>query len=62
MVIFWAERFKSVLLGGPRALLTCLVYVELNAVRAGIVNSPEDYRYCGLHHYVAGGRILEWLD
>jgi REP element-mobilizing transposase RayT len=58
----WAERFKSVLLGDTRALLACMVYVELNAVRAGLVSSPEDYRFCGLHHWVAGGRISKWLD
>jgi len=58
----WSERFKSVLLGDMRALLACMVYVELNAVRAGIVKNPEDYRYCGLHHYVAGGRLSNWLD
>ena len=39
-----------------------MVYVELNAVRAGLVSSPEVYRYCGLHHWVAGGLISTWLD
>ena len=58
----WAERFKSVLLGDTQALLACMVYVELNAVRAGLVSSPEAYRYCGLHHWVAGGLISKWLD
>jgi len=58
----WSERFKSVLLGDTRALLACMVYVELNAVRAGLVKNPEDYRYCGLHHYVTGGLISKWLD
>ncbi|MFC1849580.1 transposase [candidate division CSSED10-310 bacterium] len=41
----WVERFKSVLLGNIRALLACMVYVELNAVRAGFVDCPEEYRY-----------------
>ena len=58
----WAERFKSVILDTDRALLACMVYVELNAVRAGMVKNPEDYRYCGLHHYVAGGNAASWLD
>jgi len=58
----WSERFKSVLLGDIRALLACMVYVELNAVRAGLVKNPEEYRYCGLHHYVAGSKISKWLD
>ena len=58
----WAERFKSVLLQGDRALLACMVYVELNSVRAGMVKQPEEYRYCGLSHYLTGGRAAKWLD
>lgn len=58
----WAERFKSVLLQGDRALLACMVYVELNSVRAGIVNCPEEYRFCGLSHFLTGGRAAHWLD
>ena len=58
----WAERFKSVLLEGDRALLACMVYVELNSVRAGIVSRPEEYRFCGLSHFLTGGRAARWLD
>ncbi len=38
---FWAERFRSVLLGDDRAVVDCLLYVELNPVRAGLVERPE---------------------
>ena len=33
----WGDRFKSTLLGGPEAVLDAALYVELNAVRAGLV-------------------------
>ena len=59
---FWSERFKSLLLYGNRALLSCMLYVELNAIRAGMVKRPEDYRYSGLYHLITGGRAAEWLD
>lgn len=39
----WGDRFKSTLLEDEKALLDCLLYVELNPVRAGLVNRPEDY-------------------
>lgn len=46
----WAERFKSVLVeGGGEALYTVARYIDLNPVRAGIVDSPEDYEYCGIY-------------
>jgi len=58
----WADRFKSVLLEGDRALLACMVYVELNSVRAGLVTHPEEYRFSGLSLYCTGGRAACWLD
>lgn len=44
---FWAERFKSVLVEDcPRALRTVAAYIDLNPVRAGLVEDPADYRWC----------------
>jgi REP element-mobilizing transposase RayT len=40
---FWADRFKSVALADERAVLDCMLYVELNPVRAGLVEHPEDF-------------------
>ncbi|OAG27417.1 transposase [Thermodesulfatator autotrophicus] len=45
---FWADRFKSVIVETGEALLNCLAYIELNPVRAGIVEKPENYRWCSL--------------
>jgi putative transposase len=41
---FWADRFKSVLLGDAQAVLDCMLYVELNPVRAGLCQVPDDYQ------------------
>ncbi len=41
---FWADRFKSVYLGDMRAVLDCMLYVELNPVRAHVVERPEEWR------------------
>ena len=40
---FWADRFRSTLLENEEAVLDCMMYVELNPVRAGLVERPEDY-------------------
>jgi hypothetical protein len=54
----WNQRFKSVLVEGSRhALLTMAAYIDLNAVRAGVVSDPKDYRWCGYGEAVAGSRI-----
>lgn len=41
----WSGRFKSSVIDTDSYLLACLRYVELNPVRAGIVDQPEDYRW-----------------
>ncbi len=64
----WEDRFKSVLVeGSEEALMTIAAYIDLNPVRAGLVNDPKDYPWCGYAEAVAGlgvarqglGRILE---
>ncbi|MCE9616601.1 MAG: transposase [Lentisphaerae bacterium] len=51
----WEERFKSLIVEGEsEPLLSLAAYVDLNAVRAGIVTDPKDYRFCGYGEAVAG--------
>ena len=51
----WAERYKSVLVEGTGPGLTSFAaYVDLNSVRAGLVDDPKDYRFCGYAEAVAG--------
>ena len=51
----WAERFKSNLVQPlGLALATASAYTDLNPVRAGMVNDPKDYRFCGYADAVAG--------
>lgn len=54
----WGDRFKSVLLQGKgcSAVWSCIKYVELNAVRAGIVEDPSDYRFSSWGRYSRTGR------
>lgn len=41
---FWADRFKSTYLQDERAVVDCMLYVELNAVRAGLAERPEEWQ------------------
>jgi REP element-mobilizing transposase RayT len=51
----WAERFKSVLVEGRgNPLQTMAAYIDLNPVRAGLVEDPKDYRFCGYAEAVSG--------
>jgi REP element-mobilizing transposase RayT len=54
----WEGRFRSVLVeGAGQALATIAAYIDLNPVRAGIVNDPKDYRWGGYAEAVGGGRL-----
>jgi putative transposase len=41
----WEGRFRATLVDTERYFLTCCRYIELNPVRARIVETPEDYRW-----------------
>jgi REP element-mobilizing transposase RayT len=62
----WEERFKSVLVeGAGEVLATLAAYIDLNPVRAGLVEDPKEYRWCGYGDAVRGGRQaragLRWV-
>jgi len=53
----WEERFKSVLVEGAGATLaTMAAYIDLNSVRANLVDDPKNYRWCGYAEAMAGGK------
>lgn len=41
----WDSRYKSSLIDAEAYLLSCMRYIELNPVRAGMVADPGDYRW-----------------
>jgi putative transposase len=51
----WEERFRSVVVDGAgQALGAMAAYIDLNPVRAGLVEDPKDYRWSGYGSAVAG--------
>lgn len=46
----WEGRFKSSVVQAEDYLLTCMRYIELNPVRANMVNDPAQYRWSSYRH------------
>jgi len=50
----WEGRFRSFPIEDENYWLTCMRYVELNPVRAGLVRSPEEYRWSSARAHLTG--------
>ena len=53
---FWQDRYKSIIISNDEYLLACGSYVELNPVRAKMVEDPKDYRWSSYQTYAYGKR------
>jgi hypothetical protein len=49
---FWGDRFKSVIVEKGETLINCLAYIDLNPLRAGLVERPEEYRWNSLGYHI----------
>ncbi len=48
----WEGRYKSTLIQADRYLLACMVYIDLNPVRAGLAAEAADFPWSSHGHYV----------
>ncbi|HKB53371.1 MAG TPA: transposase [Ramlibacter sp.] len=48
----WEGRYRSTLIQAERYLLACMVYIDLNPVRAGMVQALAAYPWSSHAHYV----------
>ena len=50
----WQDRYKSIIIAKDDYLLVCGSYVELNSVRAKIVDDPKDYEWSSYNVHAYG--------
>ena len=59
---FWGDRFKSVIVENGETLINCLAYIDLNPLRAGLVERPEQYRWNSLGYHVQTNNQDDFLS
>ena len=50
----WEGRYRATIIDSEQYLLTCMRYIELNPVRAGIVEHPGEYPWSSFHANAQG--------
>lgn len=59
---FWEDRYHATAIESGEHLARCVVYVDLNMVRAGVVEHPAQWRTCGYHEIQRPLRRLGIID
>jgi len=59
---FWGGRYWSTMVETGQYVRTCMRYVDLNMVRAGVVEHPEEWEWCGYSELVGGRQRYRLLD
>ncbi len=44
---FWEDRYHATAVESEHHLFQCLMYIDLNMVRAGVVSHPSQWMFCG---------------
>jgi len=46
---FWEDRYHATAIESGEHFVRCMVYIDLNMVRAGVVDHPSEWPDCGYH-------------
>ena len=59
---FWSDRYHCTMVDAGEYAWNCLLYVDLNMVRAGVVTHPREWRWCGYSELVGLRQRYRLID
>jgi putative transposase len=59
---FWQDRYFDANIRGETARSEVIRYIHRNAVKRGLVASPEEYRWSSFNHYATGIRGIVEIE
>jgi len=62
---FWQDRYHATAVESGIHLLNCMVYIDLNMVRAGVVRHPREWPHCGYREIVGARQrynLIHWAS
>lgn len=59
---YWEDRYHATAIGAEEHLFQCLVYIDLNMVRAGVVEHPSEWGFCGYNEILAPRQRYALID
>jgi len=59
---FWEDRYHATAVQDDDHLIQCMVYIDLNMVRAGIVRHPSQWPFCGYNEIQEPSQRYSLID
>jgi putative transposase len=60
---YWEDRYHATAIESGSHLIRCMIYIDLNMVRAGVVKHPKEWPFCGFNEIQNPRqryRIIHW--
>ncbi len=59
---YWEDRYFATAVSTDQHLIRCMIYIDLNMVRAGVVSHPLEWQDSGYHEIQSGRRRYRIID
>jgi hypothetical protein len=59
---FWEDRYHATIVQTNRHFLRCMIYIDLNMVRAGVVTHPSEWEECGYNEILCPPARYSLID